>query len=221
MWAFYTEVIKRISPIDICISNGDGIDGKQRKAGATQLMEADPVKQAFMYTEVLKEVKAKEYYLTYGTPYHTGEDADYENITARDLKAKVKSHLMLKVRDTVFDVKHKVGGGQSQAARVGALAKEKAANIMWVYYDGQPDAQIVVRSHIHDYNFMGDETFLAMSLPGLEGFGDKYGVRQCKNIIKIGMVWIDVFDNKVIEPHAEIMRFETVEVDKVIESRLK
>jgi hypothetical protein len=221
MWAFYIDTIKSLGKIDICVSNGDGIDGKGNKSGGTQLLEADRVKQAFMYTEVLKQVKASEYYLTYGTPYHTGEQEDYENITARELKAEVKSHLMLKVRDTVFDIKHKVGGGSLPHTRFTSIAKEKLFNIMWAYNDGQPDAQIVIRSHVHDFNYCGNDSYLAMTIPGLEGFGDKYGVRQCSGIIKIGLVWFDIYDNKKIDWHYAVMKFETVQIDKIIESRLK
>jgi len=221
MWKFYIDSLKDIGNIDIAVLNGDGIAGKNYKAGGRQIYEMSMIEQSHICTRILKETKAKEYHVVFGTPYHVGESEDFESIIAKDLKGKAHGHLMLKVRDTIFDIKHKLGGGAIPSTRAASLMREKQQNIMWAYNDGQPNANVIIRSHVHDFIFAGTDKFTCVLLPCLEGFGDIHGVRACSGIIKIGLVWFDIYDNNVIDWHYKVMNFEIKENNKIIESFIK
>lgn len=221
MWNFYKDTLKEIGPVDTMVLNGDGIAGQNYKAGGRQIYEMSRIEQAGICVEVLKEAKAKEYYIVNGTPYHVGHDDDFEKIVSDKLGGKIHGHLMLKVRDTVFDIKHKIGGGKTDSTRVASLVREKIQNVMWAFNDGQPNANVVIRSHIHDFLYAGSDKYLGVILPGMEGFGDIHGVRECSGIIKIGLVWFDVYDNGVFDWNYKVMKFTTEQSGAVIESRIK
>ena len=62
----------------------------------------------------------------------------------------------------------------------------------------QPNSQILIRSHVHYFKFTGDVNFLAMTTPALQGWGSKYGVRQCEGLINVGVLWLKIYDDSYL-----------------------
>lgn len=195
-WSWYSKTLASLQPIDVLIVNGDMIDGKGTRSGGTELVTSDMQQQADMAAMCILEAKASKIICTYGTPYHVSADGDdMESIVASKVDATIGGHEWIDVNGCVFDVKHKVGSSQVPHGRHTAIAREHLWNQLWAERDEAPRADVILRSHVHFYDFCGSDDFLAMTLPALQGPGSKYGSRQCSGIIHYGLVHFDVDDD--------------------------
>jgi predicted phosphodiesterase len=192
-WNWFERTVAALQPVDVLIVNGDLIDGKGSRSGGTELVTGSLDQQADMAAACIREVKAKKVFCTAGTPYHVSADGeDMEAIAAERVGASFSGHEWVDVNGCIFDVKHKVGGSQIPHGRHTAMARERLWNQLWAEQDGAPKANVILRSHVHYFAFNGDADYLAMALPALQGFGSKYGSRQCSGIIHFGVVHFDV-----------------------------
>lgn len=221
MWNWYTRKAEEMGPVDLLVCNGDAIDGKGDRAGGTEIFESDRREQTIIAHECLEQIKAKEHRFIYGTPYHTGKDEDWEAVLAGYFGVKPKGHAMFDVHKTTFDIKHKIGSSSVPHGKYTPIAREKIWNIIWAERDGQPSANILIRSHTHSFGFVGDDRYLGVITPGMQGFGAKFGVRQCSGIIHIGFVYFDIYPNGDFEWTREIMKYNLIqEEDGSYEPRL-
>ena len=135
-----------------------------------------------------------EGFLSHNTPYHSGLEEDWENYVARELGAKIGSHEWLEIYGVVFDFKHKVSSSNIPHGRGTAIAKEKLWNQMWALRDEQPDADVIIRSHVHNAFMVGEPgLWLALTTPALQAAGTKYGGRQRSNTVDLGIIVFDVY----------------------------
>lgn len=221
-WKFYTDSLKALQPIDILICNGDAVDGKGVRSGGTELITSDRNKQVTMAIECLKEAKAETNILTYGTPYHTGTEEDWEKNIAIGLpNGSIEGHLFLDVRGITLDVKHKIGSSAVPNGRFGPIARAKNWNTIWAERRGQPNAQITIRSHVHYFDYCGDPSWLGIITPALQGFGSKFGVRECQGTVDFGFIWIDIYEDGTKEWGWKLMEYEVVKKLSRYEAKLK
>jgi hypothetical protein len=194
-WDFYAKEIQALMPIDILIVNGDCIDGKGKKSGGTELIEADATKQCTIAEEAIEFAKARHNFLTFGTAYHVGDESDMERKIATDIEAdKIGSHDWLDVNGLVFDYKHHASSSIIPHGRHTAIARERLWNMLWNEWDECPKANIIIRSHVHYFNYCGGYGWLAMTTPALQGYGSKLGSRICSGTVDFGFVHFDVTD---------------------------
>jgi hypothetical protein len=203
-WACYKDMLDEIGEVDVAIVNGDLIDGKGNRSGSTELVTADLNEQIKMACRCIEQIKCKHVYLTYGTPYHTssGSGEDMEQIVANYLGYGIKSHLKLKVDGVVFDVRHDVNSSAVPYARNTALAKtavwDRLNKIREEDYDLACNKTVYVRSHVHYYNYCGDYTGLALTLPALQTSFTKFGKRRCVGTTDWGGVLIEVENGEIL-----------------------
>lgn len=184
-------------PIDLCLANGDMIDGRGEKSGSTELITSDRIEQCGLASEILKYIDAKEYIFTYGTGYHaSGSGEDFEDIIAKDFKAKIGGQQFFSVNGLIFHAKHKISGSSIPHGRFTALARQKMWNLFWSEYGQTPRAHVFIRSHCHYYDFCGGRGWLAMITPGLQGWGSKFGERICEGTVDFGFVHFDIIDKE-------------------------
>jgi hypothetical protein len=192
------------------------IDGRGDKSGGVELITGDRIDQGKIAAEALRTVKAKKYLIIYGTPYHvSGGGEDWERLIADELKAEaISGHEWVRVNDTTFDLKHKVGSSQaSEHTRFTPLARERIWNQFWHLEDGgQPLADILIRGHVHYHIFCGNSNYLAMTVPALQGYGSHYGIRQCSGTVHIGLVHFDIHDGGDYTWQAHIARGEFLRI---------
>jgi hypothetical protein len=192
----FSNTVKSLGHIDILIVNGDCIEGSGSRSGGTELITTDRNKQCEMAEYAIKSVKADHVVMTYGTGYHTGDGEDFESIIAREVKAdKIGSHEWVEVNGLVFDCKHHIGSSGIPHGRHTATAKERLWNILWTEHEEQPKADIIIRSHVHYFDYCGGASWLALTTPALQGMGSKYGARRCSGHVDFGMVHFDVNPN--------------------------
>lgn len=220
-WEMFKKLVRPRRPFGVAIWNGDLIDGKSSRVGATDVITADRRQQALMARYIIKYVGAPVNLLTYGTPYHVGAEGgeDWEAVIADyfdedpEMKVIIKGHHFVDIGGVNFSIKHKVGSSTIPHGVFTPIAKEKTWDRLWAEEKQQhPNSQVIIRSHIHDHNYCGKkgkEWWLAMSLPALQGLGSKYGSRQCQKIVDWGFVWFDIENGKVKDWEAEIEVLES------------
>jgi len=198
MWKFYSEAIDKLKPIDGLIVNGDAIDGKGERTGSSEQAVSDRNEQCEMAAECINYAEADRVLMTYGTPYHTGNEEDWEDVVAGKVKnlIKIGGQEWPEINGVIFDVKHKVSGSTVPHGRMTALARAKLWNQIWHAEHGQqPKADVLIRSHVHYHVYCGGPGWLAMTTPALQGFGSKFGVRQCEGLVDIGLIVFDIKSN--------------------------
>jgi hypothetical protein len=194
-WNWYSELVESLKPIDLCIINGDAIDGTGCRSGGTELITTDVHTQCKMAVEAIEQTEAKNYVMTFGTPYHTGLTVDDEQRIADSLGADIAGHQWVNVNGLVFDVKHFIGGSSIPHGKGTNINKEALWGFLWSAHDEQPHSDIYLRSHVHWFYQFDDGDWFGMVLPPLQGKGSKFGSRKCSNIVRYGLVYFDVFDD--------------------------
>ena len=193
---WYRSELQKLNPIDVLIVNGDAIDGRGERSGSTELLTTDRSNQCMMAVAAINEAKASKVFMTYGTPYHVGDAEDWENFIADKVEAEdISSHGFINVNGLVFDYKHKVGSSSVPYGRFTQVAKEKLWNSLWAEYEEHPKADVFIRSHVHYFGFAGQNGWLGITTPALQGHTTKYGERQCSGTVDYGFVHFDVEDD--------------------------
>lgn len=195
MWDIYTEIIDDLKPIDYLICNGDAIDGDGGRSGGTELIVRDRREQAKMAIECIDYAEAKKHAFQYGTPYHSGNLEDFEEVVADYFDAPISGQEQYNINGVIIDCKHKIGNTSIPHGKGSAISREKLWNLVWADYQEQENADILIRSHVHWCWFCGDSQWLGIVTPALQGQGTKYGSRQCSGHVDFGLVCINIFDN--------------------------
>ena len=208
IWEWYAPLVKRLKP-NIVIVNGDCIDGDGKKSGGTEQLTTDRIKQCKMAVKTLKVIPGKpKFFMSYGTGYHTGNDEDFENIIADDIGAeRIGAEDTIDVNGLLINYRHHIGRSGIPHGRHTAVAKEKLWNNIWAQRGEYPEADVIVRSHVHYYAFCGGPGWLGLTTPALQGYGSKFGARVVTGTVDVGMVHFDIWSKDKWEWKAHILRF--------------
>jgi hypothetical protein len=205
-WEWFARHVDELRPINNLLINGDCLDGKGDRSGGTEHVELDRNKQAEMAIQIIEYIKPEKIVMTYGTAYHTGREEDFEQPIARAVNAKIGGHEWVDIEGVIFDMKHKIGGSQIPHGRYTAVAREALWNLVWAANGGQPKADIILRSHVHYFAHCGNSDTLAIVTPALQGWGSKYGARECSGVVDIGFLHFDIAGKGDYTWHAHILK---------------
>lgn len=200
LWRFAVDAVKDLRPIDILEVGGDAIDGKGERSGGVELVTSDRVEQCEMAAAFVNLVGAPQVRLVYGTRYHVGRDEDFEQVLVDRISApagnvKIQGHGFYNVNGCIIDSKHKVGSSSVPHGRMTSLARARLWNQVWsLEHERQPAANIIVRHHVHYFNFCGGRDWVAMTVPAL-CYGTSFGIRECDGTVDIGMIVLDIDAN--------------------------
>jgi hypothetical protein len=151
-------------------------------------------------------------FLSHNTPYHTGVDEDWEDLVARNLGATISGREFVEIEGLMFDLAHFVGGSSVPYSRATALLRDMVWNIIWARDGKQPDADYVIRGHVHHSLYHEEYGKVVEILPALQGYGSKFGVRKCRATVDIGFIHLDVEDGRVSRcPH--ILKSDLLEIE--------
>ncbi len=194
-WLFYESKIKQFGPFDVVFVNGDCIDGRGERSGGLELVEPNRQRQCDMAVVAIRKgmrTKNTPVIMTYGTAYHTGQEEDWEAAIASNLNAKIGSHEWVDVEGVMFDLKHHCGSSSIPHGRFTAQARERLWNQLWALRGQNPQANAIIRSHVHYFNYCGGENFVSLTTPALQGWGTKYGARRCSGTVDFGFIVFEV-----------------------------
>jgi len=196
LWNKYVEIVDSLKPIHAVIANGDLVDGKGKRSGGIEHMTVDRNLQAKMAVECLERCDANVYRIVRGTPYHVGVDEEWEDTIATMMGSTAGDHEWFDVNGVIFDCKHFVSGSSIPHGRSTPIQKDKLWNIIWSHeHEQQPNADVILRSHVHYHEFTGNPSFLGMTLPALQAAATKFGARKCSGVVHWGIVYFDVYED--------------------------
>ena len=204
-WNFIEDGLKKYAPFDLVFCNGDAIDGNAKRNGGIELITTDRLEQCDMAKKILRKIayigkNVPEYYFTRGTPYHTGNEEDFENVIAESFSTEGKQNigetLLVKVEGILFDLKHKIGGGPMPGAKASSILKEMTLAMLKEVADSREKADVFVRSHVHQHVFVQQMKRTCVITPALE-INSAYGQRQCSGLTDFGFLVCEVDNGKI------------------------
>jgi len=195
-WKWFSDTIRSLRPFDCAVWNGDLIDGTGHRSGGTELICTDRNEQIHMACKVVQEVNASKNVFIHGTPYHTGEQEDMEDIIASHFGERGHDHEWIEEAGVVWSVKHFVSSSSNPYGRITPLSKEEVWNLLWAESDYAPRADYIVRAHVHyttgGWRFSGKKEVNFFTLPALQGMGTKFGSKKCSGLVDYGFHVFDV-----------------------------
>lgn len=208
LWDRFVNWLKQYGPYDNAFWVGDLIEGTGSRSGGTELISTDRTKQCRMAAAAMKQVPLKrngKHYIVKGTPYHTGEAEEYEDIIADILEgtAKVEDHGYYEIDGHIVDLKHHIGSSSIPHGRSTPLKREALWAREWHIEHGFPLPDVVIRAHVHYFDPVGGAEWVGCTLPALQGLGSKYGKKRCSGVVHFGFVDLDLKkgERPRIEPH--------------------
>lgn len=202
-WDWYIDMLSILKPIDRLLYLGDGIDGTGKRSGGTELIFRDRKVQVQMAIEAIEAVEAGKMTMVYGTPYHTGEEEDFEMDIAQHFDCKIGGHEWENINGCTFDLKHKQGNCDNPTT---GLWQQIRDHREWALLKEQPKADVIVRAHTHRYCILKLEDCIGISIPALQAYGTKFGARQCVRKVQFGLIALDVWADSVVVEHVHIAK---------------
>lgn len=137
-----------------------------------------------------------EGFLSHNTPYHVGEEEDWEDFIAQKFGERCHDHEWPEVNGVMFDVKHHIGGSQVPYGRITPLAKDEVWSTLWAEAGYQPKGDVLIRAHTHAHegrmHFIGAKQVFAFVLPALQAMGTKFGARRMSGLVDYGFMHFDI-----------------------------
>ena len=168
LYNLYLNWLDELRPIDILLVNGDAIDGTGDKQGGTEQITTDRLVQCDIAMECLWQVDAKQTHIIAGTPYHTGNAEDFEQIIAAKVEGYFHSRGFFNINGVEFNLKHKIGAASVPHTRLTPLAREILQNREWHLEGTESLARVLIRSHVHYYEQIEHAGCLGFITPGLQ-----------------------------------------------------
>ena len=192
MYCRYKAFTKKYHKPDVLFVNGDSIEGKGEKSGGCELVTSDRNEQVNIAVKLIQMWNAKRVILTYGTGYHVGNEEDFEKNVAKELGCEIHSHFQAELDGVIFDVKHHCGGSGMPHTKGTPLTKEMLFNLLWKEAGQCEKADIILRSHVHNYFHTDSIGWDAFTLPALQAPGSKYGSRRCSGMVHWGIIPFEI-----------------------------
>jgi len=203
MWTTFINTVRELQPIDILVANGDLIDGRGERSASLELIVLDRSHQAMMAAEVINSCDAKKKFITRGTDYHVGDAESWEDLVSERVGAeRVGDIINIDINGLMFSFRHHIGGSQTPIGRSTPLTREAVWNALWSVRQGFPQADVMIRSHVHYHAFTGGPGWLAMTTPGLQGYGTRFGERRMSGLIDFGLIYFDITSRDDFEWHS-------------------
>jgi len=197
MWSWYANQMNSLGKLDFVFLLGDMIDGPGGRGGGAEHISTDTNVQVEIATRVIEEIPIKRgnerMVMVYGTPYHTGDGADCEDIIAANFGAKIGGQEWVDVNGVMFHLKHKVGRSGVPHTKGTAISREWLTETLWNWMDLAPKAEIIIRGHVHYPFYVGDPSmpYLAMTAPSMQ-WSSKFGVRQAVGTVALGYIYFEI-----------------------------
>jgi hypothetical protein len=221
LWSWFDHELASMERPDVLIVNGDAIEGKGERSGGTELLTSDRHVQVDMAASVIRRVRARRVFMTYGTAAHVGKEEDFE-ATLRDKVGaeKIEAEGHYAINGLNIACKHYIGNSASPMSKTTAMNGAQIRQTLWSIRGQQPRANLIVRSHIHRcYGVIEPGTnWAGWTTPGLQGLGTKYGARAIDGLpVDFGFLVVHVNSESSwdVEPHVAPCKLQQAAVTKL------
>lgn len=166
----WSDVTKAWKNPDILVINGEPIEGQQHKNMGNEVWTPDLNDQLDDAQILIEMFGAKKIYTTRGSDYHVSlrgvplEETFGKMIGAQKVGGYYAPYeIFLEEEGVTFNIAHHVGYNQ-EFYRSTALTREMA--LMKLNASHKPaDADIIIRSHVHYFWYVGSTSHLTMTTP--------------------------------------------------------
>lgn len=215
MWSEYRRILRDVGEVDLCVSNGDAVDGTGKKSNSVECITVDMEEQVCIAKRALEAVKTKNYLFTYGTAYHVSEGTDWERQIAQWFDADIKNHAFIEKNGLVISVKHHIGSSSVPYGRHTQTSKENTWNMFWSEVGQAPRANVFIRSHCHFYQHCGNAQYTGFTLPALQSAHTVFGARRCSGIVDFGALEMIIYPNGVFDWKPHIVRLNNIQQETI------
>lgn len=191
-WGWF--ISRLIGPFDYALWLGDLVDGEGPKDSSFHLTTNMDI-QIQMAQAVIDTVNAKHNIFVYGTPYHTGNRFDFENLVAKKYGGDIDARKKIKIGGVKFDLMHAIGKSDTPVG--GDIMVKKAA--LWSLIDdvlqGRTEhADYLLRGHAHEYRMDENEICTGIICPSLQLGIKRFNryARKLQGWYSVGFLVIDI-----------------------------
>lgn len=146
----WRDMIRRldgVGGVDICICNGDLVEGYNRFENGLGNWTNDIDVQVNTAVRLLKMIGAKQYYGSQGSPYHTGLNASADQLVVERLGGKYSTDFYLKVNKLRFYVRHEIGYSGVPHGRATSLSRDLINTKLNSDIYGDVDVHLYAHTH--------------------------------------------------------------------------
>lgn len=209
-WQAYMKIVNRWKKPDILLVNGDCIEGTAKKDGGAELTTLDRNIQCEMAVKSISQFQAGQILMTYGTKYHTGDQAeDFEYNIAQDLGAKIGGRIDFEIDGLIFNARHKIGGSSIFNGRASAIMREMAWSLINESVDNSPKVRVIIRSHVHYHIWIEQGDRVMFTTPCLQLSRGRYGSRECSGETHWGAIRLTISKGTIIKKEVELCRLRS------------
>ena len=206
-WGWYKKATDSIGKVDYLFCLGDLIDGQNLKNAGVGQITTSIEKQCKMAIQCVQQVKAKKIEIVQGTGYHvTTQGIEAERLIAESVGANFGIHTFVDVNGFVFNLKHKTSRSIIPHGRMTGPSRAKLWEVIWKETKGFPTSNLLVRGHVHYYQYYCSSMGAVMTMPCLKTLGDRYGASNYDDTIDYGFIYFEIdkdgsFSHKWYTPH--------------------
>lgn len=186
----WCNMVDNVQDIDICIINGDLIEGLNKKKHGLGTYTTDFMEQSDIVVELLKMIKAREFVFSLGSGYHvTSEGINIEHMISKFVNGKwVGEHGFLNVENVKIHLRHWTNFSSIPYNRFNAMQKDAAVDRL-----NNIEVDLYLRAHTHHYGFSGTKHSTSITSPSWKVL-DEYMSAKSSDIPDNGYVVINVDD---------------------------
>lgn len=164
-WIWFRKSVPK--KIDYAIWNGDLVEGEGKHESEYHLTTNIETQQKIAI-DIIKYVNAKKNIFVYGTPYHTSGTTEYEKPIADHFGEKISFKRKVEILGIRWNIMHTIGKTGTPVGGDIMLKKAGLWSMIYDTIDGRAPADIIIRSHAHEYRFLGNDMIKAFILPALK-----------------------------------------------------
>jgi hypothetical protein len=186
----WCEMRNIVGHVDLCVINGDSVDGSNSKSSGTGLYTPDIHAQATTCAKLLQMIDCETFLFTDGSPYHTGRFKG--GISGDQLVCDMLNGSWLGLWDTIevegiaLHVQHYDSVSSVPYSR--CTTQQKNSLLMKAQ---NTTSDIYVRSHTHKFVFSGNSSDLTIGTPCWKGI-DEYIGKQKQELPDNGYVLLEI-----------------------------
>jgi hypothetical protein len=169
LWRGFDQNIKELGPVDVCVVNADMVDGSHFQT--IEHITTDVEVQADIAKESYSRVRFRgrpDWRFTYGTPVHTVTGMNVEHLIAEAFGGEIKDTIKLRLNGLNIQWRHHQGRSDIPTGQGAQLSKELIRDILRSSIYDYPQADVVLRSHVHYWYHLGFAGKEAFSIPCLQ-----------------------------------------------------
>lgn len=216
-WKFFTEEMKKLGPVDLLLLNGDLVDGPGKKDSLCHIT-TNVATQRKIAIECLRQVKAAKSIFIRGTGFHVTTDLEIEDDIAAYFGSEIYDERKINVNGCILHCRHTSGKGGTSYGSATSLQRSAVVKLMDDAATCSEQADIYIRSHIHEAMCIERSVFTALTTPALKFKGESFG-RKCTGFLDYGFTWLEIRGKKDFDVHMVTMKtggeYKAEEITKI------